>query len=268
MHGCSWKERRRGSLKSSTLGKRERRGWSGWRDGVCALLWEKLPLIATNTAKPSAPPSPSDSPDLSPVDLGSPSTITNSPCHTPQLDPCLERLRVFGEGQEKKEGSMCGLCHGVCHLLPHNTLGIVCVCVCVWGRAKRGGSWGTHPVRMLCYYLSSGEYESQGTVSGKEKDKCWDRGRERRGMNGRGGRRGGEGMGGLNSVQVSGEQTHVGTGALLVPAAQDTSCPWERRGQSTQTKDSDLTKWVVNDRPAPNKIIWSQTREEEHSGTV
>lgn len=138
MHGCSWKERRRGSLKSSTLGKRERRGWSGWRDGVCALLWEKLPLIATNTAKPSAPPSPSDSPDLSPVDLGSPpSTITNSPCHTPQLDPCLERLRVFGEGQEKKGGSMCGLCHGVCHLLPHSTLGIVYVCVCVGTSKER-----------------------------------------------------------------------------------------------------------------------------------
>lgn len=61
----------------------------------------------------------------SPVDLDSPSTMTNSPCHTPQLDPCLERPCVCCVG---KKGS--GLCYGVCHLLSHNTLGIVCVFVC------------------------------------------------------------------------------------------------------------------------------------------
>lgn len=57
------------------------------------------------------------------------------------------------------------MCCSVCHLLSHNTLGVVCVCVCV---GKEGaGSWGSHPVMMLCYYLSSGGYESQGMLSGK-----------------------------------------------------------------------------------------------------
>lgn len=47
---------------------------------------------------------------------------------------------------------------------------------------------------------------------------------------------------------MSGEQTHAGMGVFLAPAVQDTSCPRDiRRGQSTQTKDSDLTKWAVND---------------------
>lgn len=58
---------------------------------------------------------------------------------------------------------MQGLCLGVCHLLSHSTLGIVCVCV--W--EGEAGSSGSHPMRMLCYYLSSGGYESQGIVDGK-----------------------------------------------------------------------------------------------------
>lgn len=84
------------------------------------------------------------------------------------LDPCLLRLCAcvcaLGRGR-KGEGSVCGLCCGVCHLLSHNTLGIVSVFVCVCG--KRAGSYGTYPVRMLCYYLSYGGYESHGMVSGK-----------------------------------------------------------------------------------------------------
>lgn len=51
--------------------------------------------------------------------------------------------------------------------------------------------------------------------------------------------------GGLNSVYVSGEQT----GILQAPAVQG-----YKRGQSTQTKDSDLTKWAVNDSHVPDKI--------------
>lgn len=31
--------------------------------------------------------------------------------------------------------------------------------------------------------------------------------------------------------------------------------PKKTSGQSTQTKDSDLTKWAVNDSPVPNKIM-------------
>lgn len=50
----------------------------------------------------------------------------------------------------------------------------------------------------------------------REKDYNRNRGRERRRMD--------EG-GGLNSVSVSGEQTHAGMGVLLAPAVQDTSCP-------------------------------------------
>lgn len=36
-------------------------------------------------------------------------------------------------------------------------------------QAKRAGSWGTYPVKMLRYYLSSGGYESQETAGGKER---------------------------------------------------------------------------------------------------
>lgn len=65
-----------------------------------AFLRETPPLTATNAAKLSAPPS------LSPSDLR-------------QLDP------YGGKREEKKKGSVCGLCQGVCHLLSHITLGIV-----------------------------------------------------------------------------------------------------------------------------------------------
>ena len=34
----------------------------------------------------------------------------------------------------------------------------------------------------------------------------------------------------------------------------------QRRGPSTQTKDSDLTKWAVNDGAAPHEAISTQTR--------
>lgn len=95
----------------------------------------------------------------------SPSAMTNSPCHTPQLDPCLETLCVCvclgGGGKEGERVWLVSWC-----LPPAVTqyLGnYVCVCV---GK-KRAGSWGTHPARMLCHYLSSAGYESQGTVSGK-----------------------------------------------------------------------------------------------------
>lgn len=159
MHGCSWKEGRGVLLKSSTLGKGERRGWV---DGgmECALLRETPPLIATNTAKPSTPPS---------LSFWFTRLIPYGPRLTLHHDwlplPHATTWPMLGEAvclciREGEGGSVCGLCHGVCHLLSHNTLGTVCA-------QKRAGSWGTHPVRMLCYYLSSGWYESQGTVSGK-----------------------------------------------------------------------------------------------------
>ncbi len=166
MHGCSWKEGREGLLKSSTLGKGERRGWVRWRDGVCfpqgdaashcykhsQTLHSSLSLLLIHPTYPLW-------------------TLTHPPWRTPPATrhtwPMLG-VAVCVLGGERKGGGwvgVCGLCLGVCHLLSYNTLGIVCICVYVWG--KRAGSWGTHPVRMLCYYLSSRGYESPGMVSGK-----------------------------------------------------------------------------------------------------
>lgn len=74
-----------------------------------AFLGETPPLTAANAAKPLAPPSlsPPDSPDL-----------TSVPPRR-QLDP------YGGKRGGKKRKCVCGLCHGVCHLLSHITLGIV-----------------------------------------------------------------------------------------------------------------------------------------------
>lgn len=71
---------------------------------------------------------------------------------------------MVGRGGTTGGGSVCGLCQGVCHLLSYSILGIMCM-VCVL--ATRACSWGSHSVRMLHYYLSSGGYESQGMVSRK-----------------------------------------------------------------------------------------------------
>lgn len=177
MHGCSWKEGRAGLLKSSALGKRERRGWvdgkEGWRVLSSGRRCHSLLQIQTN-------------PQLLPLALllihptcplwtsYSPSTMTNSRCHTPQLDPCLESLRVCVCVWERvmtggREGRVVwlGACVMVFATCCHTITWELCVhvCVCVW--AKGACSWGTHPVRMQCYYLSSGRYESQGIVSGK-----------------------------------------------------------------------------------------------------
>lgn len=108
-----------------------------------AFLGETPPLTATCTAKPSAPPSlcPSDSPDLTSV------------------PPPGDNLTHTEEKGEEKKKEVCVACVRVfatcCHTLPWEL------------HAKRAGSWGTHPVRMLHYYLSSRGYESQGMVSGK-----------------------------------------------------------------------------------------------------
>lgn len=106
-------------------------GWSVLSSGR-----RRHSLLQTQPNPPLLPLPPSDSPDLSPVDPDSPSAMTDSPCHTPQLDPCLQRMCVCVcvRGGEERRGSVCGLCHGVCHLLSHNTLGIVCVFVCVCGQ--------------------------------------------------------------------------------------------------------------------------------------
>lgn len=63
------------------------------------------------------------------------------------------------------------------------------------------------------------------------------------------------GDGGLNSVKVSREQTHTGTGVLLAPAVQDTSCPRDTREANQRKEKSDLTKWAGNDSSVHNKII-------------
>lgn len=124
-------------------------------------------LLQTQPNPPLLPLSPSDSPDLSPVDPDSPSTMSNSPCHTPQLDPCLERLCecvCYREGEERR-GERVWLVSWCLPPAVTQYLGnCVCLCVCV---GKEGWFLGDHPTRMLCYYLSSGGYESQGMVSGK-----------------------------------------------------------------------------------------------------
>lgn len=101
-------------------------------------------LLQTQPNPPLLPLSPSDSPNLSPVDPDSPSTMSNSPCHTPQLDPCLERLCecvCYREGEERR-GERVWLVSWCLPPAVTQYLGnCVCLCVCVW--AKRAGSWGT-----------------------------------------------------------------------------------------------------------------------------
>lgn len=106
MHGCFWKEGRGGLLKSSTLGKEEGRGWV---DGACFPRGD----AATHCSKRCQTLGSS---------LALPSRFARFNLSAPprrQLDP------YGGKRGGKKRKCVCGLCHGVCHLLSHITLGIV-----------------------------------------------------------------------------------------------------------------------------------------------
>lgn len=127
-------------LKSSSLGMKGEEEMRTWRHGVDSpqddgsSSW--LLIHQTHPCGPRLTLHP---------------TVTNTPCHTPQLDLHMERVCVTERGRNASRA--CGLCHGVCHLLSHNTLGIVCACVC---RGKEGCFLGDPSVTMLCYYLSNG----------------------------------------------------------------------------------------------------------------
>lgn len=132
---------RNGLLKSSSLGMRREEEMRAWRHRVDSPQDDgSSSWLLIHQTHPCGPR----------LTLHPRMTIT--PCHTPQLDPSMECVCVTERGRNVSR--VCGLCRGVCHLLSHNTLGIVCVCV------KRAASWGTHPVTMLCYYLSNGGYQS------------------------------------------------------------------------------------------------------------
>lgn len=104
-------------------------GWSVLSSGR-----RRHSLLQTQPNPPLLPLSPSDSPDLSPVDPNSPSAMTDSPCHTPQLDPRLERMCVCVLGRGRKGGGACVACLMVfatcCHTIPWE----LCVCLCVCGQ--------------------------------------------------------------------------------------------------------------------------------------
>lgn len=139
MHGCLWKEGRGGLLKSSTLGKEEGRGWVDGarfpRGDAATHCSKRCQTLGSSLALPSW---------FARFNLSAPPPATTWP---------IQRKK----GRKKKE--VCVACVMVfatcCRTLPWELY------------AKRAGSWGTHPVRMLHYYLSSRGYESQGMVSGK-----------------------------------------------------------------------------------------------------
>lgn len=203
MHGCSWKEGWEGLLKSSTLGKGERRGWA---DGVCSPQGD----AATQCYKHSQTLSSSLS--LLLIHLTYPLWTPTHPLQWPTPPATRHNLTQAWKGCVFVcvwEGGWlkwnCVACVMVFyHLLSHNTLGIVyvsmCVCVCGQGWLDPVGPI----VRGCCTINCQAEDMSpKGWRVEREKDRHRNIRREGRRMDERRGR--------MSRV----EQTHAGTGVLL-----------------------------------------------------